>query len=456
MKQTERHWYLATSLLLLLVALVGLWGYQQHRATQRLDLRAESQYQQSYYNLLGYIGNLEATLGKALVFTTPERHVETYTEVWRQAFSAQEELSRLPLNHIALSRTEKFLSQVGDYSYSLAKAYAKNEVVSAQQKQTVENLLAEVQVLNKDLRNLQASLIAGNFRWTSNPEKGTRELEKAEPKTAMDGFRQIDARLINVPSLIYDGPFSDHMANIVPKLKGETISVQQALEVARVFLTQAGIGTTGIRFTANNEGLIPSFGIEVPRSGNGAQEGRVHLEVSRQGGQVVWMLWERPVATAKKNLAEAQKIAADFITKRGFTSMVIVGAITQERETVVSFAGVQDNIVIYPDMIKVKVALDNGQITGYEARNYLAAHTTRPLVQPKLSINEARSKVNTNVNIRKERMALIPTETGQEVLTYEFNGIMQGREYFIYINALTGAEERILQVIDTGQGPLTL
>jgi predicted nucleic acid-binding Zn ribbon protein len=53
-------------------------------------------------------------------------------------------------------------------------------------------------------------------------------------------------------------------------------------------------------------------------------------------------------------------------------------------------------------------------------------------------------------------MTLIPTETGQEVQSYEFNGMMLGREYYIYINAQTGAEERVLQVINTEQGPLTL
>lgn len=53
-------------------------------------------------------------------------------------------------------------------------------------------------------------------------------------------------------------------------------------------------------------------------------------------------------------------------------------------------------------------------------------------------------------------LAIIPNEINEEVLTYEFKGVVEEREYLIYINALTGAEEQVLIILNTPGGKLTM
>jgi len=106
--------------------------------------------------------------------------------------------------------------------------------------------------------------------------------------------------------------------------------------------------------------------------------------------------------------------------------------------------------------MKVKVALDNGEIVGFEGTSFVMNHHDRKLEKPELSEKEALAKVNPQLKIESKRLAVIPLETLQEVLAYEFRGDLNGDTFIVYINAITGEEERILKVIDTKSGPVTL
>ncbi len=111
---------------------------------------------------------------------------------------------------------------------------------------------------------------------------------------------------------------------------------------------------------------------------------------------------------------------------------------------------------MYPDLIKVKIALDDGNIYGLDARNYLLAHKERKIEEPKLELEEAQKLVSPSLNITSSRLAIIPTEGKNERLCYEFKGEMSQKRFIVYIDAMTGQEADILQIIDTENGSLTI
>lgn len=121
----------------------------------------------------------------------------------------------------------------------------------------------------------------------------------------------------------------------------------------------------------------------------------------------------------------------------------------------INYAYVQDNVTIYPDLIKIKVALDNGEILGMETSGYLNNHTKRDIPTPLISIEEAKESLNKNLEITTEDLAIIPTEWKTEIFCYEFKGKIDDTDFLVYINALTGKEENILVIIDTPNGVLT-
>ena len=61
-----------------------------------------------------------------------------------------------------------------------------------------------------------------------------------------------------------------------------------------------------------------------------------------------------------------------------------------------------------------------------------------------------------NLDIKSERLAVIPTEWESEILCYEFKGTINDTDYLVYINAETGEEEDILLIVDTPNGILTM
>ena len=122
----------------------------------------------------------------------------------------------------------------------------------------------------------------------------------------------------------------------------------------------------------------------------------------------------------------------------------------------INYAYVQDNVTVYSDLIKLKIALDNGEILGMETSGYLNSHTQRTFVVPKVSQDEARDKINKSLEITSEGMAMIPTEYQTEILCWEFKGNVEERQFLVYINVETGKEEDVLVILETPNGTLTM
>ena len=121
----------------------------------------------------------------------------------------------------------------------------------------------------------------------------------------------------------------------------------------------------------------------------------------------------------------------------------------------INYAYEQDGVVVYPDLIKLKIALDNGEVLGMETTGYLNNHTVRDVSEIKISKEEAKANLNKNLEITSEGLAIIPTEWKTEILCYEFKGKVDDTDFLVYINAETGKEENILVIIDTPNGILT-
>ena len=104
---------------------------------------------------------------------------------------------------------------------------------------------------------------------------------------------------------------------------------------------------------------------------------------------------------------------------------------------------------------KYRIYLDNGEILGIETNGYLNSHTERKIPEAKISIEEAKEKLNKRLNIESEGLAIIPTEWKTELFCYEFKGKVEETEFLVYISAETGKEENRLVIVETPGGILT-
>jgi germination protein YpeB len=123
---------------------------------------------------------------------------------------------------------------------------------------------------------------------------------------------------------------------------------------------------------------------------------------------------------------------------------------------IINLAPVEQGVVLYPDLIKVWIDISTGEAVGLDANNYLMSHKPRDLKEPTLDAAAAREKATPSLVVSDTRLALIPLETGEEKLCWEFTGKIEDRDYIIYINAETGQEEDILIIQHTNDGELVM
>ena len=71
-------------------------------------------------------------------------------------------------------------------------------------------------------------------------------------------------------------------------------------------------------------------------------------------------------------------------------------------------------------------------------------------------MSDAKLKVGKRLKITSWKLAIVPTEANKEALCYEFVGNYNGDNFIVYINAETGYEQRIIQIINTANGELTM
>ncbi len=473
----KKKWYYFTiGGLVLALFFVGIWGFKKNDEKNKLLLKQENTLQQAFYELTSDLQQLEVSISKAMVASTEGQKQEVYANVWRQSSNAQQNLAKLPLSGDPLVKTQKFLNQMGDFSFTLLK----NNNVENMENQ-MSNLHNRVKLLTEQLQNMESKISQEKYPWVKMIKDDNRDFSSATKQLPTNTFSNIEDQMQNFPQLIYDGPFADENLTRKPKqLEGKIITESQAILITKKFLNLEGKNVkyevTDIKKEINN--IAENSRNEDKKENikkqldNGNQQvetymvriipqneeigNQSYISITKKGGKVIWMINTRKIKEKNMNLEEAKEKALNFIKQKGLTNFKATGVLRNYNQAVVSFAGIKDNVVVYPDLVKIKVALDNGEIVGYEGRKYIYSNHERTLPEIEISMEEAIETLNNNFEIIKSNKAIIPLASGKEVLTYEFYGSLNDMKYIIYINVKNGEEEKILRVIENENGILTI
>lgn len=167
------------------------------------------------------------------------------------------------------------------------------------------------------------------------------------------------------------------------------------------------------------------------------------MDITKKAGYPIWFINNRSINKPAISLNEAMLKAQAFLRETGFKDLEEFESTQYDSVGVINFVSKVNGVRIYPESIKVKVALDNGDIIGLSAEDYLKSFQTRVIVKPALTAAEARKKINPSLKVMEERQAVILNDLNKEVLCYEFLGTLGDDTYRIYINAKNGTEEEV-------------
>lgn len=409
----------------------------------------QDEYNKSIYLAVSYINNVEVDLAKLLVTSTPKMSAVTLADIWKQANLAKECLEQIPVGQNSMANASKYLTQVSDFSYTLMKQNISDIKLTEEEYEKLKHIYEDSSKLSSKMSDIYDDLNAGRIKWDELEKIGN---EKLPDNDISNSISEVGKTFQNYEGLIYDGAFSDHLLSSEPKfLSQKEISEDDAKKyIEEVILNDEKIEK--IEFKGESNGKIELYNFDVTLD---SKQKRT-ISITKNDCKLYLMIGDKKVKEQNISVDEAKKRGMEFLNKLGIDNMIETYYQKTENMIVINYAATQDGVILYPDLIKVKISLDDGKVYGVEAAGYIFNHTTRNNLRPSISQEKAKSILNSSLEIISSDMALIPTESNSEILTYEFKGKIDNREFLIYINADNAREEKVLLVIDNKNGVLTM
>lgn len=441
----KRYFIRAISFLLVACVVLTVSTIVYADKAQKYKFATQIAYERALGELCESLDNITVSLQKGTYCSTGKMLSEIGNDLNRQATSAKVSLSQLTDKTVPSDEVYKFLSQIGAFTISVAQNQDRLRL-SDKQKKSLACLLEYAQSLSENLGKIRQGSYSGEI--TQYENKSTLADSSAEySKSFIESVSDVQQSLADYPTLIYDGPFADGILN---KKGGESllglgeITKDEARSIAAEYMAS---NPGGLRQEADVNSEIELYCFT---------KGDVAAAVTKKGGKLCYMSNPRKVGSESISNSEGVKRAEKFLRNIGYESMKDSYYSVFDGVCTINFAYTKDGAIYYSDLIKVGVALDNGEIVFVDARGYLINHSKRSFGEEKITLNAAREILRDDLKILSENSAVIPLDTGKEANCFEFRcKDKNNQEVLIYIDKQTGEERDILLLLYADGGVLT-
>ena len=448
----EKHLCVIAIILGVITICAIIMAYQNFK---KYEIVKKNKYNMAFFEVVDYMENVESYLAKSLITKEALASSENLILVWRETNLAGSFLSQIPISTEGLSKTQKFLNQASKYSYSLFRKNINGENLTEEELDKLNELHDYSMEVKNTLNQLSDDINAEKLNWDDMDYNVSTMFQKETNNISKDGFDTIEHNFEQYDGLIYDGAYSEHIINDAKKgLTGEDINEQEAQSIAEKFIEQKNIYKTLPNGLSEN-GNIECFSFNIIL--NDEEKSSVEMAISKKGGHIVFSNYNRSIGEEVVSDEDADNFAKKFLESKNYRNMQKTYYTKQSGIMTINYAVMENEVIFYPDLIKVKVALDNGDILGIETTGYLNNHEKRDLNKSQvISKEKAKEIINKNIKIEGERLAVIPTEFKTEIFCWELKGKINERDFLIYVNVKTGKVEDILVITDTGNGILAI
>lgn len=489
--------------LLVTIALVGslTWGYSQYRGRQQTALQYENNYQMTFHKLAWNVENLEDRLARLLATGSHRRTLKELEGVRMYSNAAVDNMAQLPLYTLPMTKTTEFVSGLRDLSERLTDKLADGGTLTDDEWNQMKGFYQNAAVLDREIAGVAELISAGRLRWTDAERltRANRDGKDGNPLTAAltgaDGQLQpVNAAAApgagnqpanpgnsvqpppvgGAPSAGSDEPAggAGGAAGTTPRGSGATgavrpgaavipedadkppktdlgapISPEQALQKVTEFFAPEGGLKDPPKITGQREGRFPLYFVNASK----ASGVPVNAAVSKKGGKFIWYLDGRAIKGAKLTKEQVVDRARKVLETQKFPAMQFVSYEDYQGVGVATFAPVQNGVTLYTDQVLVRIARDNGELLGFEATDFYQNHHKRQLAPPKMTVEQARAKVNKHLKIAEQKQAIVKNDDGKEVMAYEFVGRVDGDRFRVFIDGNSGDEALVIRVEEPTQ-----
>ena len=397
-------------------------------------------YARAFSDLASNVENIKYDLAKCIVSQDAPEISKLSGEIYRESAAGGASLSQLPLGDISLAGTSKFLNQVGDFTNNLALRYMSVGEITDGEYETLISFQRYAESLSTSLSDMQSRLFGGEISFPGETDVSAAGLS--------GGFEEMEQGFTDYPSLIYDGPFSDHIENKTPSFLEGAPDITPEEAARRI----KSITALPLTYTGESGGNLPAYSF----SGACENGAPVSYEITKAGGMLSWYLCDRAAGYSAVSAEEAKDTARKYTELLGIADLRDTYYEIQNGIALINFAAADGDVILYPDLIKVRVALDTGEVIGAELGGYIMNHKARQL--PPFSHTDAGvlEKISPKATASSINKCLIPTKSGGETFCYEVHCSFDDKEFLIYLNAETLKQEDILILLVNENGTLTI
>lgn len=434
------------------ILLIGslVWGNQVKDERDAIAINAENQYQRAFHDLSFHMDRIHTEIGNTLAVnsTSQGMHRKGLMNVWRLTSEAQSEISQLPLTMLPFSKTEEFLSRISNFSYKAGVRDMTKEPLSENEVKMLKTLYANSGDITKDLQKVQNSVIANNLRWMDVDTALSKQNTQAD-NAIIDGFKSVNKKVEQYPELDWGPSVSSmYQQRSVKMLSGVPVTEEDITRKALKFADASN--NASCQVTENGKGTDWESYTAKVQSPDGKP---ISMDFTRKGGLLTSYTDERQVGAKKVSVEDAMNQASQFLENKGYRNMMAVSADPYDNLVNFTFVREQDGVLIYPEKMTVRSALDNGEVVGFQASDFVYEHKdNREIPEAKISLAEARKTLNSDFKELYNRKAIIKNDRDEDILCYEIGGKINGSQYRLFINADTGLEETVEVLKDAQAG----
>lgn len=454
----KKAFIITVSILSCVILVLGIVLFNSNNALTQTSASLESVYQRSFYDLVSNVNNMEVEVSKLMVSGDSTSQQKSLSFIKQQTSDAENSLSSLPINNEVLGETSKFMNELNGYCTSLITY--KEGKLEENDVNTLNKVHRSLVKIKAELNEIMDKIMSGY--------KITEHSDIFSDSGFSKNFSGFNADTLEIPSLIYDGPFSSSTyKKQVKGLKNIEIGEEEGEKIIENILKD---NITGINRLGETKGNFETFDYGV-----NTKNRDYFVQITKKGGFLLNMTSnisskEEAVddKTSSENIEadtidkETERVkkgidsALEFAKKLNIENLNCVWSAYSNEVAYINLAPSQDDIVLYPDLIKAKVDLETNEVVGWEASSYAYNHTEREDLIPQLDLEDAKKLVSPSLKVEKSRLCVIPLDYVGETLAYEFSGTFDTYKYYLYIDAYTGSQVRVLRVIQTNEGELIL
>jgi len=456
-KKTKRQVRCAArvvSFALALVLVLGGTALKYFIKANRYEREVENGYQKAFTELSSNLDAIKTSLHKSLYVTSPALLSALCTDIYAKASAAQMTLEELPYCNLPIENTSGFIAKTGDYAYALSRMVNSGQAPGDKEYEILNSLYKTSAKLSDILAETQAMIYSRGLLLGMEADASEELLSKEEGDSdSVSGtIMTTENDFPELPTLIYDGPFSEHIEKKeAERLKGsEEVTKEEAAVKIAEFMS---VKKTDVTYEGENASArMPTWRFSFP-----VRYSRLYAQVTKRGGEVLTVFGQFNTGEAALTREEVEEKAGSFLRENGYENMSVTYTQKEDGTMLVNYAATQGGVVLYPDLVKVRVAMDDGTIIGFEASGYLMSHRERDIPEAAVGAAEAEGKASPALKVLSSRLCIIPTAGSGEVFCREVKcETREGGHCLLYINALSGAEEKLLLLIEDENGTLTI